>query len=314
MLEHPTVSVQRDGPVAWVRYHSVGNHLSARGILALRQAIDAVLSDDSWPDLKVIVLGGADGRSLTMMHPHDGQQVAELAPPLPAPLLVLGVRIAYALLRRSRLARRLVLDSPRLAQRTVLLNLLVLQDLLEHGRALSIAALHGPTLGGGMEIALCCDLRVASDDKTTWLAQPEVLASVMVGFGASARLPRLLGAARSLDLLLTGDALSPQEALQIGLVTRVYPTEHLQSELSSLAHRLAARSAAAMLGTRRSVRDGLGRTLLDAQMIELREVLSVWRSPEAAAGLARTVELVERELSAPSGRTLPQWLADLEGR
>jgi enoyl-CoA hydratase/carnithine racemase len=310
VIAAPEVTVERDGPVAWVRYSNPGNCLTALGLLRLRRAVDELCAGS--PPPRVIVLGGADGRSLTLMHPREGQQIAALAPPLPAWMLVSSVRAAYGLLRRSRWLRRLVLDREDLAQRTALLNLLVLQDLLESGPALSIAALAGPTMGGGMELALCCDLRLASDHPETWLAQPEVLAGVMVGFGAAARLPRLVGACRCLDLLLAAEALGPEQALSIGLVTRIFRAEHFLAEVDALAHRLASRPAAAMLGTRRAVRQGLDQPLLGAQMAELREVLRVWQSPEARQGLAQTAEVFERELQAPSGRTLPQWLAQLE--
>jgi enoyl-CoA hydratase/carnithine racemase len=306
----PEVTVERDGPVAWVRYSHPGNCLTGIGLLRLRRAVDELLGEPSPP--RALVFGGADGRSLTLVHPREGQQIAALAPPLPAWVLVPSVRLSFQLLRRSRLLRRLVLDREDLAQRTALLNLLILQDLLENGPTISIAALSGPTMGGGMELALCCDLRVASDHPETWLAQPEVLAGVMVGFGAAARLPRLVGAGRCLDLLLAADALSPAQALSIGLVSRVLPAAHFQGEVHALAHRLAARPAAAMQGTRRAVRHGLDLPLLGAQMAELREVLRVWQSPEAHRGLAQTAEVFEREIGAPSGRTLPEWLAQLE--
>jgi hypothetical protein len=67
-----------------------------------------------------------------------------------------------------------------------------------------------------------------------------------------------------------------------------------------------------MQGTRRAVRQGLDLPLVGAQMAELREVLSVWKSPEAHQGLAQTAGVLEREIEAPSGRTLPEWLAMLE--
>lgn len=314
MSAHPAsaceVKTERAGPVAFVRYGSPGNQLSARGLRLLRMEVDALLAGSDRP--KVLVIGGLDGNSIAMMSPSEGLTVARLAPPLPAALIVPSVRLAGAMLRRSRGLRRLLLDRPALEHRTALLNLWALASLLESGPAISIAALRGPTVGGGLEIALCCDLRVACDDEETWLAQPEVLAGVMVGFGASARLPRIVGLGRSLDLMLTGDALCPKEALSIGLVTRIYPKDRFQDEVSALASRLAARAQPAMSGTRRSARMGLDVTLSAAQGVELREVLSVWRSPEAESGLARAERLVSEELSSPSGRRLPEWLSALE--
>ncbi len=86
-----------------------------------------------------------------------------------------------------------------------------------------VAAIHGACLGGGLEWALACHYRIASDDPRTQLGQPEVQLGVIPGAGGTQRLPRLVGIATALDLLLTGKALKPRKALKIGLVDEVVP-------------------------------------------------------------------------------------------
>lgn len=304
-----TVTVDRDGGVAWLRYAAPENRLTAVGLLRLRKVLDGLVAD---PSVRVVVLGGADGRSLTLMDPADGLVMADQAPPLPAWVVTTAVRWAFQVLRRSRALRRWV-DDERWALRTGFLNTLLLADTLERGAPITVAAIHGPVFGGGMELALCCDLRFASDDAHTWLALPEVLAGVMVGFGSSQRLPRLVGRARALEMLLLCEPLDPARAVGWGLVNRVFPAAEFEDRLREVVRRLAARPAAAVAGTRRAVREGRDQTLIGGLSTELREVLGVWKTADARAGLHRVAATLAKESASGSGRTLPEWLAELDG-
>ena len=86
-----------------------------------------------------------------------------------------------------------------------------------------VAAIHGSCLGGGLELALACRYRIASDDPKTVLGVPEVRLGLLPGAGGSQRLPRLIGLAKSLDMILTGRSLKPTAALKAGLVDEVAP-------------------------------------------------------------------------------------------
>jgi 3-hydroxyacyl-CoA dehydrogenase/enoyl-CoA hydratase/3-hydroxybutyryl-CoA epimerase len=103
-----------------------------------------------------------------------------------------------------------------------------LEDLHEQRGKPVVAAIHGPCLGGGMEIALACSMRIASDDeKKTQLGQPEVQLGLLPGAGGTQRLPRLVGIATALDLVLTGRSIRPRKARKMGLVDEVCPVEVL---------------------------------------------------------------------------------------
>ena len=105
---------------------------------------------------------------------------------------------------------------------------------LEMAQKPVIAAVNGFALGGGCELAMACTLRVAS--KTAKLGQPEVNLGVMPGYAGSQRLPRLVGKGRALEILLTGDPISADEAFRIGLVNRVVePAELLAASRAILA-------------------------------------------------------------------------------
>jgi len=119
-----------------------------------------------------------------------------------------------------------------------------------------IAALNGRfCLGGGLEIALACHIRLA--EESTQLGSPEVHLGVMVGWGASQRLPRIVGVGRALELLLTGRRITAQEAERIGLVSRGVADGAVLTEALTLAKQLAALSAPTLKGTLRAVFTGL---------------------------------------------------------
>lgn len=93
----------------------------------------------------------------------------------------------------------------------------------------TVAGIHGFALGGGLELALACDYRVAADDGKLNLGLPEVLLGIHPGFGGTVRAPRLIGAPAALDLMLTGRSLRSQEALKLGLVDRLVPRDQLDA-------------------------------------------------------------------------------------
>ena len=96
-----------------------------------------------------------------------------------------------------------------------------------------IAAINGFALGGGCELAMSCTLRIAAD--TAKLGQPEINLGLIPGYGGTQRLARLIGAGRALELLLTGQQISAQEAHRLGLVNRVVPAAELKTEVRALA-------------------------------------------------------------------------------
>jgi cyclohexa-1,5-dienecarbonyl-CoA hydratase len=124
-----------------------------------------------------------------------------------------------------------------------------------------VAAVHGPVLGGGCELALACDLVLARDDAR--LGQPEIRLGVFPP-AAAVLLPRLVGRQRALDLLLTGRTVPAQEALQMGLVVQVLPQDGFEQAVAEYAATLAAHSRPVLAMTRRAVIENLERPLVDA--------------------------------------------------
>ena len=129
-----------------------------------------------------------------------------------------------------------------------------------------IAALNGYALGGGCELAMACTLRIAAD--TAKIGQPEINLGLIPGYGGSQRLARLIGPGRALELILTGQQISAQEAHRLGLVNRVVPAADLKAEVRALAELLASKPPVAMRYIIDAVNQGLQMSLAEGLRFE----------------------------------------------
>lgn len=130
----------------------------------------------------------------------------------------------------------------------------------------SIAAINGYALGGGLELAMACTLRVAAD--TARLGQPEVTLGIIPGYGGTQRLSRLVGAGRALEILLSGEPIDAREAHRIGLVNRVVPAAELTAAAEALARTLLSRAPVALRYALQAVHEGLQMTLAEGLSME----------------------------------------------
>ena len=147
----------------------------------------------------------------------------------------------------------------------------------------TIAAISGFCLAGGLELALWCDLRIATEDST--LGYPERRWGVPLIDGGTQRLPRIVGLGRALDLILTGRMIAAREALEMGMLTEIVPPgAHLQRALA-IAEGLAGFPQSTMLADRRAAIDGLGLSLEQGLALEARSGPEVFA--EGARGAAR---------------------------
>lgn len=119
----------------------------------------------------------------------------------------------------------------------------------------TIAAMEGYALGGGLELALACDLRLASED--AMMGFPEIKLGIMPGAGGTIRAPKLIGAAKAKELIFTGAAVSAQEAWRIGLVNTVVPKGTVLAEAEKLAEKLARCAPIALRTAKETIQDGL---------------------------------------------------------
>jgi enoyl-CoA hydratase/carnithine racemase len=166
-----------------------------------------------------------------------------------------------------------------------------LWDILESCDKAVVCGIHSFCLGGGLQIALACDLRIAADDAI--LGLPAVKECLVPGFGPY-RLPRLIGMGRARELLLLGDTVDARRALQIGLVNEVVPRADLEARCAALAARLLAVPGTSMIHTKRLSNlafqtdfSGFMRAYIPAQQAclaspEHRAVMAAYRAEQAA--------------------------------
>jgi enoyl-CoA hydratase/carnithine racemase len=173
-------------------------------------------------------------------------------------------------------------SEPGAAQRITSAFHEVTRDLAALGRV-TIAAITGYALGGGLELALACDLRVVSEDAR--LGQPEILLGIIPGGGATQRLPRLVGVSRAKDLIFTGRKVRADEALRIGLADRVVAGDRVLDEALALAAGLAAGPLAALAASKRVIDDGVEEQLADALALEMAAFVSCADTEDARLGV-----------------------------
>src|SRR3954469_553057 len=139
-------------------------------------------------------------------------------------------------------------------------------DLIENLGKPVIACVNGFALGGGCELAMACTMRVASENAK--LGQPEVKLGIIPGYGGTQRLPRLVGKGRAMQILLTADTISAQEAHRIGLVNEVVPQAELIKRAEEIAAKIIANAPLAVQYTMEAVNHGMEMTLPEGLYLE----------------------------------------------
>jgi enoyl-CoA hydratase len=170
-----------------------------------------------------------------------------------------------------------------------------------------IAAINGPAMGGGCELALACDLRYAADDGGP-IGLPEMTLGFCPGAGGTQRLSRAVGPSRALEMILEAEPLAPQEALEAGLVHRVLPAADLLAEATKTARRLGRRSPISVAAAKNAVLGASGKALAAGLAEERRWFLAACSRPEAQQAMRAYVARVSPE--GPPPWADPDALAD----
>jgi enoyl-CoA hydratase len=152
----------------------------------------------------------------------------------------------------------------------------------------TIAAVFGFVLGGALELALACDLRIASADAK--MGCPEVNLGIIPGSGGTQRLPRLIGVGKAKELLFTGDTVSADEACRIGLVNKVVPREALLDEAKAWAKKLAAKPRVALSVLKRAVDNGINMDLAAGITFENECFVATYLSEDGREGFQAFIE------------------------
>lgn len=161
-------------------------------------------------------------------------------------------------------------------------------DKLEQAPVPTICAIHGYALGGGLELALACDIRIAEEG--AMLGLPEVKLGILPGFGGTQRLSRLVGAGKAMELIFSGEPVSAQEAYRIGLVERLVPNGEAYAAAKALAEKIAANAPLAIEKAKRVVRMGLGCTLAEGQRLETQAFAELCMTEDMQEGVQAFLE------------------------
>ncbi|MES2562065.1 MAG: enoyl-CoA hydratase-related protein [Pseudomonadota bacterium] len=195
-------------------------------------------------------------------------------------LLVRGTGRAFC--AGADLKERRTMDEPARIKHNRAINTAV--DALAAAPMPTIAVINGLALGGGCEIALACDLRYAAEDAQIGLTEARI--GAIPGAGGTQRMPRVIGAARALELMLTGEPVSGKRAQEIGLVHAALAEDELDAHVGRIARLIASRSPHGEQTIKRLVHRGLEGTLAEGLVLERAALQQILTSADYAEGLA----------------------------
>jgi enoyl-CoA hydratase/carnithine racemase len=161
-------------------------------------------------------------------------------------------------------------------------------SLLEAMAKPTVAAVNGPAVGAGGSLALACDVRIASPGASFGLVFSRL--GLHADWGGTYFLPRLVGAGKALELILTGDIVDAGEALRLGIFSRIASAGELAAAARDLAKKLAAKSPLALLLARQAVHDSVNMRLKDVLDLEIDNQMRCFRGPDAKEGIAAFLE------------------------
>ncbi len=209
--------------------HPPANALDTATMADLSAAFDELSAD---PNVKVIVITGAG--QFAFVAGADINEIAQIESPEQARRMVLG---GHAVMNRIESSEKPV-----------------------------IAAVNALALGGGLELAMACHIRILSERSR--IGQPETNLGIIPGFGGTQRLTRLVGTGKALELILSGDIINAQEAYRLGIADRVVPAGQALDEAMGLARKIAAKSTLATSAAMRAVIEGSTMSLADGLLHE----------------------------------------------
>ncbi len=152
----------------------------------------------------------------------------------------------------------------------------------------TIAAISGFVFGGGVELTLTCDYRIAADNAK--FGFPEINLGIFPAAGGSQRLPRLIGIANTKELMFSGDTIDAKKALSIGLVNQIVPQKELFQQVNKLAHKLSTKPPVAIKMLKESIHAGVDTDLASGLSIELEKFCSLFTTKDQKEGMAAFLE------------------------
>ena len=162
-------------------------------------------------------------------------------------------------------------------------------DKIAASQKVFVAAINGHALGGGLEVALASDLRFAAEGAYT-IGLPEVTLGLLPGAGGTQRLSRLIGSSRALELMITGERISPVDALQLGIVNRLFPAHELLDQTENFARGLTEGATVAIGAIKQAIHRGRNLDLAAGLALERELIEMLFNTDDAKEGFAAFTE------------------------
>ncbi len=320
------LKTRQEGRVLWVELvNPPVNFLTTDMLAELFSVVKRIRNDDS---VRVLVLTGglddtfimhfsipelarisADSEKMRMdrlVKTRPGRALMRWATTLSGRLMDLSPRFEDMALQSARRLRE------RGGTLYLWLNMTRLYLAIERLDKITIAAVNGPVNGGGVELSACFDFRFMAGDAGFTLGQPEVLVGIIPGGGSTQRLPRLIGKAKSLEWMLRGNQLTPQEAKRLGLLTDVFKKKDFSRKVRQFAELMAKRPPVAVSAIKEAVRRGTETDLLDGLSVEMVESVRCFASGDAKKALKSYMALIRERVEVdPDKRIEPDELFDI---
>ena len=308
-LRFDTLSLTQQGRVLTATFADPPNHfLSLRLVKDMDRLTRAADRD---PSVGAVVLTGTGGKFVSHSEPEQVSLFFEMStPPMPSRLAQWSVKLNNATMRVPGMLK---LTETRGGSwgAGIVYSAVLKRTIMRMNRSgvVYIAAINGAALGGGFELALFCDLRIAADSADVRIGLIEILAGLIPGGGGSKRLPAILGTANALEHMLEGRPLSAKEALDAGLVHRVVASDDLLDDAHATAERMARRSPYAVSALKRAVYFNAHRTLPAALDYELACFIGTGRNPRKHLTASAFREDLDRLGDSPFVADIDPWLA-----
>jgi len=251
-MEFQNILLSTDGNCATLTINrpSVLNALNRQTLLEMKQALWQVWQDEN---LRALVITGAGEKAFVA-----GADISEMAQ--------MGVQEALEFAELGHTVMNMLETMPKAV----------------------IAAVNGYALGGGTELAISCDVILASSKAV--FGQPEVKLGIIPGFGGTQRLARLIGRARAMEWILSGKTYTAQEAFQHGLVSKVVEPENLMKEALDLAKTIASRGPVAVRAAKRLIHEGISMPLSQALRLEAVTFANLFATQDQKEGMKAFLE------------------------
>jgi enoyl-CoA hydratase len=170
---------------------------------------------------------------------------------------------------------------------------------VERMKKVTIAAINGPCNGGGSEFSYCFDFRFMIHDQDFTIGQVEVLLGILPGGGGSQRMPRLIGKAKALELMLKGNLITPEEAKSLGLITDSFKKDEFRAKVQKFSDMMSTRPTVAVEGIKRAVHDGFETSFRHALSIEMGYIIRCFDAEFTKKAMLAYADFISKKVEAP---------------